>query len=138
MGLRFLWWCPLLIALVLSGCDQNFYLVSGDSLKTPGVLTIHAIPPYDMTVFAHGEDFTGQWTSTIVDETDTLRKRYGFASKAYQRYVSGLGDHYLRHGHASLHGAKGNTMECDFDYRSQSNGTGACFDSNGEKYQMTL
>jgi len=138
MNKRLLWSCSTLLLFVLSGCDQNFSLVSDDAVNTPGILTIHAMPPHDITLSVHDEDFKGHWKASVVDESARIRQSYGAGSKTYQQYVAGLGDHYLRHGHASLQGAKGTAMECDFDYRGKGNGAGSCVDSNGEKYKMIL
>ena len=138
MNKRLLWLGSTLMAFALAGCDQNFSLVGDDAVKTPGVLTIHATPPHDITLSVHDEDFTGRWKASVVDEADMVRQSYGAGSRTYQQYVAGLGDHYLRHGHASLQGAKGTAMECDFDYRGKGNGSGSCFDSNGGKYKMVL
>jgi hypothetical protein len=131
-------WCWMLMALAVSACDQQFRLIGSDGLECKGTLTIHLTPPHDMAVAIRGEQFFGQWRSAVVDEGETIRRSYGSSGLTYEHYRSGHWTGYLRHGHATLQGSEGTTMECDFDYRGEGDGAGDCADSNGGKYHVIL
>lgn len=107
-------WCSMLIVLALSACDQEFRLIGDDGVESKGILTIHTTAPHEMTLAIRGEEFAGQWRTTVLADN-------------------------LRLGHASLHGSNGSTMECDFHFhRGKGDGAGICTDGDGHKYRVIL
>lgn len=128
-------WRLSALVLMLTGCNQEFRLVSADGVETTGTIIINANPPNEIYITLNGEDFAGYWRSYAVDESDAIRKHYGAWSSTYKNYVSGQSSLKLRHAHAAMRGSKGSFMECEFDYRGEKNGQGVC-DLAGVKYRL--
>lgn len=128
-------WCLFALLMALAACDQEFRLVAEDGTETRGTIIINASPPNEISITLKGEAFAGYWRSYVVDESEAIRKHYGAWSSTYKAYASGQSSTKLRHAHAVMRGSKGSVMECEFDYRGESNGQGVC-DLGGTKYRL--